>query len=165
MGKTTDLCTAHFPGQCPPFEINTHCVQAVTVMSMVRTYIVEDNPVILTNLRDTLEELTPVQVMGTAADETTAVDSLRSDPRGMDLVIIDIFLASGSGLAVLRSAQELNLPARRVVLTNYATPDIRRRCTALGADRVFDKSSEIEDLIDYCGDIAGGTASAPAVIR
>jgi len=134
-------------------------------MSVVRTYIVEDNPVILNNLRDTLEELTTVQVMGTAADEASAVDSLRKDPRGMDLVIIDVFLASGSGLSVLRSAQELNVQARRVVLTNYATPDIRRRCTALGADRVFDKSSEIEDLIDYCGGIADGTASMPAALR
>jgi DNA-binding NarL/FixJ family response regulator len=134
-------------------------------MSVVRTYIVEDNPVILNNLRDTLEELTSVQVMGTAADEASAVDSLRKDPRGMDLVIIDVFLASGSGLSVLRSAQELNVQARRVVLTNYATPDIRRRCTALGADRVFDKSSEIEDLIDYCGGIADGTASMPAALR
>jgi DNA-binding NarL/FixJ family response regulator len=134
-------------------------------MSVVKTYIVEDNPVILNNLRDTLEELTSVQVMGTAADEAAAVESLRKDPRGMDLVIIDVFLASGSGLAVLRSAQELNVQARRVVLTNYATPDIRRRCTALGADRVFDKSSEIEDLIDYCGGIADGTASMPAALR
>jgi len=30
---------------------------------------------------------------------------------------------------------------------------------------VFDKSSEIEDLIDYCGGIADGTASMPAALR
>jgi DNA-binding NarL/FixJ family response regulator len=50
----------------------------------------------------------------------------------------------------LRSAQDLEMPARRVVLSNYATPEMRRRCLELGADRVFDKSSELEELIAYC---------------
>lgn len=134
-------------------------------MSIVNTYIVEDNPVILDNLRDTLEDLTEVQVVGTAADEGAAVNGMQDRTRRIDLMIIDVFLASGSGLAVLRAAQQLNVPARRVVLTNYATPDIRRRCAALGADRVFDKSSELEDLIDYCGRISDGTATSPRAVR
>jgi two-component system OmpR family response regulator len=37
-----------------------------------------------------------------------------------------------------------------VVLTNYATPEIRRRATDLGADAVFDKSSELDGLFAYC---------------
>jgi DNA-binding NarL/FixJ family response regulator len=43
---------------------------------------------------------------------------------------------------------------RRVVLTNYATPEIRAECLALGASRVFDKSSDIEALVSYCNEIA-----------
>jgi hypothetical protein len=39
------------------------------------------------------------------------------------------------------------------VLSNYATPDIRRRCAALGADRVFDKSGELDELIAYCAEL------------
>ena len=37
-----------------------------------------------------------------------------------------------------------------VVLSNYATPDIRMRCAQLGVDAVFDKSNEIDALVDYC---------------
>ena len=37
-----------------------------------------------------------------------------------------------------------------VVLTNYATPEIREWAAALGADDVFDKSTEIDQLIAYC---------------
>ena len=37
-----------------------------------------------------------------------------------------------------------------VVLSNYATTDMRKRCSQLGADAVFDKSNEIDALIDYC---------------
>jgi hypothetical protein len=37
-----------------------------------------------------------------------------------------------------------------IVLSNHATNDIRWRCRQLGADAVFDKSTEIELLLDYC---------------
>ncbi|MDB5893179.1 MAG: hypothetical protein JWQ88_710, partial [Rhodoferax sp.] len=32
----------------------------------------------------------------------------------------------------------------------YATADIRKRCEQLGVDAVFDKSNEIDALIDFC---------------
>ncbi len=119
-------------------------------MSTLRTFIVEDNPVILNNLIATLEELSDVQVVGSVGSEREAVSELLQRNGLVDLVIVDVFLTSGSGLGVLRSALDMNLPARRVVLSNYATPDMRRRCLELGADRVFDKSSELEELIAYC---------------
>jgi hypothetical protein len=43
-----------------------------------------------------------------------------------------------------------------VVLTNYATHDMRQTCRSLGADRVFDKSSEVDELIAYCLRVAQG---------
>jgi DNA-binding NarL/FixJ family response regulator len=43
-----------------------------------------------------------------------------------------------------------------VVLSNYATADMRRKCLELGAHRVFDKSTEIDALIQYCGQLAAG---------
>lgn len=133
-------------------------------MSPLRTFIVEDNKVIYENLVSTLEELTNVEVVGNARDETTAVRWLQSGD-SCDLLIVDIFLTSGSGLGVLKAAQDSHLPLRRVVLTNYATADIRKRCEALGADRVFDKSCELEDLITYCARISDGTASLPADLQ
>ncbi len=123
-------------------------------MSTLKTFIVEDNPVILNNLIATLEELSDVQVVGSVGSEREAVSELQQRGSQVDLVIVDIFLNSGSGLGVLRSVLDLKLPVRRVVLSNYATPDMRRRCLELGADRVFDKSSELEELIAYCDDKA-----------
>ena len=123
-------------------------------MSTLRTFIVEDNPVILNNLIATLEELSDVRVVGSVGSEREAVSELQQREGQVDLVIVDVFLTSGSGLGVLRSTQEMKLPASRVVLSNYATPDMRRRCLELGADRVFDKSSELEELIAYCDDKA-----------
>ena len=126
-------------------------------MEQLKTYIVEDSPVIRESLIATLEELVPLQVVGTAEDEATAVRWLSEPGNHADLVIVDIFLKGGSGLGVIKSVN--NLPQRRtlVVLSNYATQDIRRKCMELGADRVFDKSNEIDALIQYCGDVAAGT--------
>ena len=96
-------------------------------MSPLRTFIVEDNKVIFDNLVSTLEELANVEVIGHAVDEQGAVQWLSQGDR-FDLMIVDIFLLSGSGLGVLKAAQDAQVPARRVVLTNYATADIRQRC-------------------------------------
>jgi DNA-binding NarL/FixJ family response regulator len=113
-------------------------------------FIVEDSPVIRQNLIATLEELLPMQVVGTAEDEQAALAWMQSADAHCDLMVIDIFLKAGTGLEVLRQAHQLRPEARLVVLTNYATPDMRRRCTQLGADRVFDKSAELEELLAYC---------------
>lgn len=127
-------------------------------MRRLKTYIVEDSPVIRENLIATLEELVPLEVVGTAEDESTAAGWLSRPGNEPDLVIVDIFLKSGSGLGVLKTARNLPPFAKVVVLSNFATPDIRRKCIELGADRVFDKSNEIDALILYCDRLASGEA-------
>jgi len=131
-------------------------------MHPLKTYLVEDSPVIRDSLIATLEELSPVKIVGTAEDEITAVTWLAQESNQCDLVIVDIFLKSGSGLGVLAAAKALARHKTLVVLSNYATKDIRRKCMELGADRVFDKSDEIDALILYCGRLAPGeTGSSP----
>jgi hypothetical protein len=43
-----------------------------------------------------------------------------------------------------------------VVLTNYATAQMREHCIKLGANRVFDKSNEFEAFLEYCARLANG---------
>ena len=119
-------------------------------MSPVIAFVVEDSPVILDNLVAALEEMAPVKVVGSADGEAGAVQWLLEPGHACDLVIIDLFLKSGSGLGVLRSAAQNHIGGKRVVLTNHATPDMRARCAQLGAHRVFDKSREFDELVAYC---------------
>ncbi len=123
-------------------------------MQTLKTYIVEDSPVIRENLAATLEELGPVRVVGMADDEAGALAWLAVPGDRADLVIVDIFLRHGSGLGVLRAVQAMPHRSRMVVLSNYATAEMRQRCLQLGAERVFDKSREIDDLIAYCAQLA-----------
>ncbi len=123
-------------------------------MYQLKTYIVEDSPRIRESLIAALEELAPVLVVGVAEDEAVAVQWLTQPGNQVDLAIVDIFLKSGSGLGILRSLSESQNRFKLVVLSNFATPDIRRKCLELGAQRVFDKSNEIELLLGYCGELA-----------
>lgn len=114
------------------------------------TYVAEDNPTILHNLIESLHELAAVQVNGFGATEAEAIEWLRRQGPRWHLAILDLFLREGSGLGILASCQSRMAHQKMVVLTNYATPEIRRRSVELGADAVFDKSSELDGLFAYC---------------
>lgn len=116
----------------------------------VRTYIVEDNPTIRENLIGTLEELAGVETVGFSETEKEGTEWLQRNGDQWDLAIVDLFLKQGSGLGVIDACRARTPGQRVVVLTNYATPDIRVRCHQLGVDAVFDKSTDIDALIDFC---------------
>jgi DNA-binding NarL/FixJ family response regulator len=116
----------------------------------LRTYIVEDNATIRENLIGALEELASVKALDWAETESQARNWLAHHDRGWDLAIVDLFLKQGSGLGVLEACRGRATGQRVVVLSNYATADMRKRCTQLGADAVFDKSNEIDALVEYC---------------
>lgn len=125
----------------------------------LRCFVVEDSPLIRQNLVATLEEMLAVRIVGFAEDERGAVEWLQQGVE-CELMIIDIFLKSGTGLEVLRQARLARPRVQLVVLTNYATADMRRRCIQLGADRVFDKSAELEELLAYCEELAASGRGA-----
>ncbi|WOP14903.1 response regulator [Ottowia sp. SB7-C50] len=123
--------------------------------NVVRAYFVEDNPTIRDNLIATLEELGGIAPVGFAETENQGSEWLTHHTAQWDLAIVDLFLKQGSGLGVLQACRERKPEQKVVVLTNYATPDVRVRCQQLGVDAVFDKSNEIEALIDFCLDLKG----------
>lgn len=116
----------------------------------LKTYIVEDNPTIRENLIATLEELAFVEAVGTSETENEGKLWLTEHLDEWQLAIVDLFLKQGSGLGVLAACRDRDPAQKVVVLSNYATTDIRQRCAQLGVDAVFDKSNEIDALVDYC---------------
>lgn len=127
-----------------------------------RAFIVEDSPVIRANLVDTLQELLPMSVVGWADTEAGATAWLADHPDDWDLLIVDIFLNQGSGLGVLKACRDRPTTRKLAVLSNYATEDMRIKCMELGADVVFDKSNEIDALIDYCTRLGSSDAALVA---
>ena len=115
-----------------------------------RAYIVEDSATIRENLIETLQELALVDPVGTAETEHEGRKWLEQKRAYWDLAIVDLFLREGSGLNILEACRKRRPTQKMVVLSNHATNDVRWRCAQLGADAVFDKSTEIEALVDYC---------------
>lgn len=114
------------------------------------TILVEDNTTISETLVPALEELANARVVAVA---TTAQDARRAiDHWGSQwqLMVVDLFLAAGSGLEVLQAVRQRGPGQHVFVLSNYATADMRRRCLGLGADGVFDKSTELDAFFEQC---------------
>lgn len=127
-------------------------------------YLVEDNDALRQSLVAMLREVLGLEVSGSSATEQEATDWLRAQGDRWCLAVVDLFLLQGSGLGVVHSLHKRQPWQKIVVLTNYATPDIRRRALALGADAVFDKARELDDFLAYCSEHAG-TAHARPVQR
>ncbi len=118
-------------------------------MQTLITYLVEDNPTIRTNLIETLGEIADLQIAAHSATQNEASQWLGHHTE-WHLAIVDLFLKQGSGLGVLATCQDRAPFQKVVILTNYATPEIRKRSVELGADAVFDKSTELDSLLDFC---------------
>lgn len=115
----------------------------------LRIFLVEDSPVIRNALSESLEELVGARMVGWASSEDDASKWLADNPTGWDLAVVDLFLLQGSGLNVVKSCANRELRQKIVVLTGYATPLMRQRCLAAGADAVFDKATEIDEFTTY----------------
>jgi DNA-binding NarL/FixJ family response regulator len=118
-------------------------------MATVRIYLVEDSSITRQNLAEALGESAAIEIAGCADDEATAIDWLRHAGHTCDLVIVDIFLKSGSGLGVLKAMADGSRVPGCIVLSNHSTPEMRAKCLELGAIEVFDKSNELDEMLAW----------------
>ena len=116
----------------------------------LQVFLVEDLDVIRDNLIVALSEVAQARVVAAVRSEPEAVAWLGLHKQEWELAVVDLFLRQGSGLGVLRACRSRAASQRVVVLTNFASKDVRARCLAQGADAVFDKSTEIDDFLHYC---------------
>jgi len=110
----------------------------------------EDSAAIRESLIAALTELADAQVIAVAETAAEAIAALGLHAAVWRLAILDLFLRQGHGLEVLRATVKTRPDQRIFMVTNFATADIRRRAMEAGADAVFDKSTEIEQLFDAC---------------
>jgi DNA-binding NarL/FixJ family response regulator len=119
----------------------------------LQVYIVEDGTHRSCSLASDIETA-GADLSGSSADAQTAIGDLSAlQP---DLILIDIGLASGSGLDVLKALQDHSLvpAAIKGVLTNYADVEYKNLSVKLGADRFFDKSFETSQALALINTLA-----------
>jgi CheY-like chemotaxis protein len=109
-----------------------------------RILLIEDSAVLTRRLVDLLSEPGRVEVVAQATTQSEAVSRLQQS--AFDVLVVDIELAEGNGVAVIRAARQLYPPDAQpliVVLTNYASDFVRDHCFAAGADYFLDKMRDI----------------------
>ena len=109
-----------------------------------RILLIEDSAVLTRRLIDLLSEPGRVEVAAQATTQSEAVSRLQQS--AFDVLVVDIELAEGNGVAVIRAARQLYPPDAQpliVVLTNYASDFVRDHCFAAGADYFLDKMRDI----------------------
>ena len=121
-----------------------------TAGAPLRVLLVEDSPVIRESVVELIEANGRARVAYTTDSESAAIGELKTNP--YDVVIVDLRLREGSGFGVLRAIQQSQPETLTIVLTNYTSAAIRKRCAELGVKWFFDKSSEFEGIVDLISD-------------
>ncbi len=111
-----------------------------------KVFLVEDSPLIRERLFALFASVEGVNTVGYADNAESAIrDILGKRP---DAVVLDVSLAQGSGIEVLKALAAQAPEIDVYMLTNFATPQYRRLCERLGAKGFFDKSTEFEQVRD-----------------
>ncbi|MDP1999893.1 MAG: PAS-domain containing protein [Rhodoferax sp.] len=104
--------------------------------------IVEDSELIRDQLVRIVGQQPRIHIVALCAEEEEAVETIvRLAP---DAVLLDLSLAPGSGLQVLRRIRNAGRACRVLVLTNNTDAAIQQACTELGISGFFDKSQDAE---------------------
>lgn len=131
----------------------------------MNVFVVEDSAILLEKLQSTLSGISGVVLIGHAADETGAIESINA--LRPDVVTLDLRLRSGSGFGVLENIKKHHADIKVVVLTNCTEKAYVNRCKRAGADYFFDKSLQFMQFHDvlrecaYCFDNKLGTLQIP----
>jgi DNA-binding NarL/FixJ family response regulator len=110
----------------------------------LRVLLVEDSPLLVQRISELIEDLSSVELVGTASSETEAVARLEAG--GVDAVILDLQLNTGSGFGVLRALKNCSAGPAVIVFTNFAIGAYRETALALGARHFLDKSRDYARL-------------------
>jgi DNA-binding NarL/FixJ family response regulator len=126
----------------------------VHIQLPLRVLLVEDSLLIRERLVESLADPGRIEIVGQADAEDSAI-ALAGD-RDWDVLVLDLQLKRGTGLAVLRALLGRRPPdSTIIVLTNYSFPQYRSKSLALGADYFFDKAREYHHVREVLESLLG----------
>ena len=115
----------------------------------LRVLLVEDSRVLAERLRESLDGLEQVEVVGSVADETSAVTAARENH--VDVIILDLQLKEGTGFGVVQRLGKTR--PKVIVFTNYMLPEYQRLASSLGIEYFLNKSIDYERLPQLLAEI------------
>ena len=125
----------------------------------VRVLVADDSDLLRRLLCDAIGEVEGVEVVAEAADGVAALDGIRAHAPGV--VVLDLQMPVMGGLTALHRLGAEAVRPHVIVLTNHADEVYRSACLEAGADHFFDKSAEVDRVLDVLRQLV----AAPAVVR
>ena len=123
---------------------------------MQKVFLVEDSPLVLERLKDLLTGVPGTQIVGEAGTAGAAIAGiLDAQP---DIALLDLNLAEGSGLDVLRALHARMPQVAFYMLSNFSAYPYRELAQRLGAKGYFDKTKEFERVRDLVAQSAVNAA-------
>jgi DNA-binding NarL/FixJ family response regulator len=111
----------------------------------VSVFVVEDSDEIRRRLVGLLEDSGDISVVGEATNSAAAIDGiLNTRPRA---VVLDLHLAPGSGVEVLRETHPKVPDTMFIVLTGHPDEAYKKVCLKLGATHFLDKTKEFANVV------------------
>jgi DNA-binding NarL/FixJ family response regulator len=110
-----------------------------------RIVLVDDHPLFRRGVSDLLQVAGTVEVVGEAADVAGALQQVSE--LLPDIVLLDIRLEPGSGIALIPRLLEVHPPLRIIVLTMYDEPAFQRAAQAAGAHGYVSKRATDTKLL------------------
>lgn len=104
----------------------------------MNVFIVDDSGAMREILRSMLSDFNDVRIVGYATDEAGAIEQINT--LLPDVVILDLNLQPGSGIAVLKNIKKYHAKIKVMVLTNCTGEFYLDACKRAHADYFFDKS-------------------------
>lgn len=123
----------------------------------LKVFVVEDSERFSNWIKGELEELEAVTVeeIGGEVDRTRQLIH-QNKP---DVITLDIRLANGSGMEILKDIRASKLDIKVIIFTNYPWQVFQKQCMELGADYFFDKMHDSDKLALAVKDIQGNKDS------
>jgi DNA-binding NarL/FixJ family response regulator len=118
--------------------------------------VVDDCANVRARLAALVREIAGVDEVDERQDADGAVAHVRAHEP--DLVILDVHMPGGSGIAALQRIKSEPGPPVVVILTNDPSDFNRQLCMARGADFFFDKAREFDRVLDVASLVVQRTA-------
>jgi len=116
----------------------------------LKLFLVEDSPAQREYLTHILQTKAGVEIVGIAETEKQAIDWLDRHDGRWDIALVDLFLGEGTGAGVIQHCQNRRPDQSVLVMTNHTRDDaLMRRCKLMGADAVYQKSTDLDSLVAY----------------
>ena len=107
---------------------------------------VDDSAPLRERLAARLVNLGTVEIVGEAGNVQEAIQAFRT--LRPDVIVLDIQMPGGCGFDVLKAVKKEQPETVVVMLTNQACAPFRWRSKLMGAEFLFDKTTEFEKVAD-----------------